>query len=108
MQKAADAKTNTYHMNHAANGKELEKFRYDTNPDGTHAYHPQYNTAVMTKLDELWFSLENHFGPGHVPPDVASTKLIELQNSIGAVIDANPNTKINLLDLSGVSIPSVP
>jgi hypothetical protein len=108
VQKAADAKTNTYHMNHAANGKELEKFRYATNPDGTHANHPQYNQAVNGKMTQLMDALADYFGPNNIPPDIASQKLIQLQDNIGSIIDANPTIKINDLDLSGVQIPSVP
>jgi hypothetical protein len=108
VQRAAQSGNVPYHINHFKNGKELEKFRIESNPNGQHANHPQYNTATEVKMDNLWRELKNHFGPGNVPADVASAKLIELQNNIGAVIDANPTTKINLLDLSSVQIPSVP
>ena len=107
VQKAAESANKPYHMNHFKNGKELEKFRFDTNPNGVHANHPQYNEAVEAKMEQLWNNLVIHYS-GSVPPDVASSKLIELQNSIETVIDANPNVKINLLNLSGVPIPNVP
>jgi hypothetical protein len=94
---------------HARNGKELEKFRYDTNPDGTHAYHPQYNVAVENKMDDLFGDLEDYYGGlNNIPPDIASQKLVQLQDNIGSIIDANPTIKINDLDLSGVQIPTVP
>ena len=95
-------------MNHPKNGRELEKFRFDTNPNGTHAYHPQYNARVESKMSVLWSQLGAHYGAGNVPVDAASSKLIQLQNAIAAVIAAHPTVKINLLDLSGVQIPSVP
>ncbi|MBK8966686.1 MAG: AHH domain-containing protein [Lewinellaceae bacterium] len=108
VQKAADSKSVPYHMNHHKNGMELEKYRIDTNPNGTHANHPQYNNQVLSKMDNLWEALETHYGVGNVPANVASTKLIQLQNSIANVITSYPTTKINLLDLSSVPIPVVP
>jgi hypothetical protein len=108
VQKAADSKSVPYHMNHHKNGMELEKYRIDTNPNGTHANHPQYNNQVLSKMDNLWDALETHYGVGNVPANVASTKLIQLQNSIANVITSYPTTKINLLDLSSVPIPVVP
>ncbi len=106
VQKAADSKK-AFHMNHAQNGRELEKFRLDTG-NGTHGNHPKYNEKVKEKMDLLWSQLQTHYGVGNVSPDVAKAKLIELQNSIGAHIDANPTIKINDLTLNGVNLPSVP
>ncbi|MBL7781357.1 MAG: AHH domain-containing protein [Saprospiraceae bacterium] len=96
-----------FHMNHPDNGIELEKFRIATGT-GTHANHPQYNIKVEAKVNELWQRLQNHYGAGAVPVEVARVKLIELENSIRNHIISNPTVKINDLTLNGVNVPTVP
>ncbi len=96
-----------YHMNHFDNGIELEKYRVATGA-GTHANHPEYNIKVEAKMNELWQRLQNHYGAGAVPVEVARIKLIELENSIRNHIISNPTVKINDLPLNGVNVPTVP
>jgi hypothetical protein len=105
---AQSAGKGNFHMNHPGNGKELEKFRFD-NPGGVHANHPQYNAKVEDLMNQLWNKLTTHYGgASNVPVNVSKNKLVELQQSIAAHINANPTVKINDLTLNGVPVPNVP
>lgn len=80
-----------FSMNHHKNGMSLEKYRTHTNPSGQHANHPQYNTAVLEKLDQLQGIY------GNAQNAVIAQKLHRLENELAAIIKhpANQNKKLN-------------
>jgi A nuclease family of the HNH/ENDO VII superfamily with conserved AHH len=99
VQKAAAAARKPFHMNHAGNGIEATKFRIDPTNTGTHANHPEYDKLVERDLKVQWDALiQAHGSADAIPANDARDALIFVQNRIRAIIDANPNVKIN--DLS--------
>lgn len=97
VQAAASANRKTFHIHHPKNGMACKKFRVSYQPDGIHANHPNYNAQVKDKLDDMIVDLENEYGVGlnQVNPEVISQRLIDFQNSLRSLIQANPSTKIN-------------
>ena len=97
VQYAASAKRKTFHMNHPKNGMAAKKYRIDYQPDGIHANHPNYNNQVSQKMDEIKQGLEADYGMPleQIDPDVVAERLINFQNYLKDLIEANPNTKIN-------------
>ena len=94
VQKAVDA-SKPFHMNHAGNGIEATKYRVAADA-GQHANHPAYDALVERDLNAQWNQLTTIFGgEANIPADAARNALINVQNTIKAIIEANPNTKIN-------------
>jgi len=90
IQKAAKSTHFTFHMNHPKNGIKAPKFSFNY-PDGTHAWHPNYNNQIQAKLTDF----ANDF-PNATPSETAIA-LEGFQKKLRLLIENNPNIKINAL-----------
>lgn len=96
VQLAADGKSTFFHGNHPKNGIAVKKFTTNL-PDGIHANHPNYDIRLELYLDRELAKLTAMFG-ANIPPDEAAKKVIEIQDFLKALIQNNPNIKIDDLN----------
>ena len=93
VQLAAQGKSTFFHGNHPKNGIAVKKFTTNL-LDGIHANHPNYDIRLNLLLNREMGKLTALFG-SNIPPDEAAKKLIEIQDFLKALIQNNPDIKID-------------
>lgn len=93
-----------WHMNHPKNGIPIEEYRINTNPNGTHANHPNYDNQILAGLDELKKRLEIKHGT-QFSLSTAKEFVQKYQDNVKGFIESNITTKINDLNLPSTLIP---
>jgi len=100
VQRAANSINDHWHLHMPDNGIPAKRFTYNYAPDGIHANHPNYNTQIINKLDDLVDDLLDDYGVSNindVPADAVSSTLQTFQKQLRTLIENNPTTKINKL-----------
>lgn len=90
VQKAADAASSPFHMNHPKNGLGVEKWRNQPN-------HNNYNSQVAAALDQIKANLESIHGKvlDDIDPNLVSTELKSFQDYLRNLVSSNPNSHLD-------------
>lgn len=90
VQKAADAASSPFHMNHPKNGLGIETWRNQPN-------HNNYNSQVTAALDQIKANLESIHGQilDDIDPNLVSTELKLFQDYLRNLVSSNPNLHLD-------------
>ena len=90
VQKAADAASSPFHMNHPKNGLGIETWRNQPN-------HNNYNSQVTAALDQIKANLESIHGQilDDIDPNLVSTELKSFQDYLRNLVSSNPNLHLD-------------
>ena len=100
VQRAANSINDHWHLHMPDNGIPAKRFTYNYALHGIHANHPNYNTQIINKLDDLVDDLLDDYGVSNINDvlaDAVSSTLQTFQKQLRTLIGNNPTTKINKL-----------